>query len=349
MTLGPLMIDLEGLTLTTEEQQLLKHPLIGGVILFSRNYESPQQLIELTRQISEIRQPPLLISVDHEGGRVQRFRDQFSAIPAMAQLGKHYEHSPRQAIQWTEQIAWLLAIELRAAGVDFSFTPVLDINTLDAAGNSLSKVIGDRAFHSDPQVIVPLAQALIKGLKKAGMGSVGKHFPGHGSVEADSHHEIPIDKRTFKQIQTDLYPFKRLIQSGLTAIMPAHVIYEQIDQQPAGFSQYWMQTVLRQHLRFQGVIFSDDLCMAGACVIADISTRVRHALQAGCDMVLICNDRPTVLQAIDQCADLNLSPVSQARLIRLRGKGDIEWHELTKNYRWRQAQKVCQQLQDIEY
>ena len=347
MTLGPLMIDLEGLTLTAEEQQLLKHPLIGGVILFARNYESPQQLIDLTRQIAEIRQPPLLISVDHEGGRVQRFRDQFSAIPAMAKLGKHYETAPRQAIQWTEQLGWLLAIELRAVGVDFSFTPVLDINTLDDTGNSLSTVIGDRAFHSDPQIIVPLAQALIKGLKKAGMGSVGKHFPGHGSVAADSHHEIPIDNRSLKAIQTDLYPFQRLIKTGLAAIMPAHVIYEQVDKQPAGFSLYWMQTVLRQHLQFQGVIFSDDLSMAGACVISDIASRVHSALQAGCDMVLICNDRPTVLQAIDQCGDISLSPVSQARLIRLRGKGDIEWHELTRNYRWRQAQKVCQQLTDL--
>ncbi|WP_353573282.1 beta-N-acetylhexosaminidase [Candidatus Albibeggiatoa sp. nov. BB20] len=348
MTLGPLMIDLEGLTLTAEEQQLLKHPLVGGVILFSRNYESPQQLIELTSQISQIRQPPLLISVDHEGGRVQRFRDQFSALPAMAQLGKHYEHAPRQAIQWTEQIGWLLAIELRAAGVDFSFTPVLDIDVLDCAGVSLSNVIGNRAFHSDPQIVVTLAQALIKGLKKAGMGSVGKHFPGHGSVAADSHHEIPIDSRSLKEIQTDLYPFKRLIQSGLSAIMPAHVIYNQVDEQPAGFSHYWMQTVLRQHLRFQGVIFSDDLTMEGASVIGDISARVHCALQSGCDMVLICNDRPAVLQVIEQCRDVTLAPVSQARLIRLRGKGDIQWHELTNNYRWRQAQKVCQQLLDAQ-
>lgn len=344
MTLGPLMIDLEGLTLTTEEQQLLKHPLIGGVILFSRNYESPQQLIELTKQIAYIRQPPLLISVDHEGGRVQRFRAGFSALPAMARLGQHYDCVPKKALYWAEQVGWLLAIELRAVGVDFSFTPVLDINTLDAAGNSVSSVIGDRAFHSNPQVVVALAQALIKGLKKAGMGSVGKHFPGHGSVSADSHHEVPIDARSLKAIETDLYPFRRLIQSGLSAIMPAHVIYNQVDSQPAGFSQYWMQTLLRQHLRFQGVIFSDDLSMQGASVIGDMPVRVNCALQAGCDMLLICNHRSAVLQVLEQCSHLSLSPVSQARLIRLRGKGSVQWHELTRNYRWRRAQKTLCEL-----
>ncbi len=338
MTLGPLMIDLEGLTLTEKEQQLLKHPLIGGVILFTRNYTSPQQLSLLTQQIRQIRQPSLLISVDHEGGRVQRFREHFTTLPAMAKLGQYYDCAPHQALQWSEQIGWLLATELRAVGVDFSFTPVLDVNI------GISEVIGDRAFHSDQQVVAVLAQALVKGLKKAGMGSVGKHFPGHGAVSADSHHEIPVDCRPLKHIQADLYPFQHLIKIGLTAIMPAHVIYSQVDNQPAGFSRYWMQNVLRQHLHFQGVIFSDDLNMEGASVISDMPARVNSALQAGCDMVLICNNRPAVLQVMEQCNHLSLAPVSQARLIRLRGKGGMQWHELAKNYRWRQAQKVCQQL-----
>jgi beta-N-acetylhexosaminidase len=334
MILGPLMVDLSGQTLTQEELELLQHPFIGGVILFSRNYSNITNIIELIKQIQALRNPPLLLAVDHEGGRVQRFKTEFTQLPAMASLGKYYVHDPRQAIYFAEQIAWLLATELRAVGVDFSFTPVLDLDM------GISQVIGDRALHSDPEIVTILAKALIRGLKKAGMAAVGKHFPGHGAVAADSHHAIPIDERG--NIQADILPFKRLINLGLTAIMPAHVIYSHFDQQPAGFSRYWLQEVLRRQLHFSGAIISDDLSMQGASAVGDMSARVQLALNVGCDLLLLCNDRAAVIKVLDSYKQPLLNPVSQARLIRLRGKRThLAWTQLSGNYRWRQAHKIC--------
>lgn len=335
MALGHLMIDLEGLYLTIEERELLKHPLVGGVILFSRNYESPEQVAALTADIHALRTPPLLIAVDHEGGRVQRFRQGFTRLPASARLGQLYDQQPRLAIHYAEQVGWLMAIELRAVGVDFSFAPVIDL------GKGISSVIGDRALHQNPDVITHLAQALLLGMRQAGMAAVGKHFPGHGSVVADSHHAVPVDERDFTDIQfTDLVPFARLIKNDLAAIMPAHVIYPKVDSIPAGFSARWLQGILRTQLGFQGVIFSDDISMAGAAVMGDVTARAQQALHAGCDMVLICQDREAAIQVIDHLGTYH-SPVSQARLIRMHGQKALQWQQLAQQPQWIKAQEIC--------
>lgn len=314
MSLGPVMLDIEGTELNENDIRRLQHPLVGGIILFSRNYQSPEQLKALTAAIHKVRQPPLLIAVDHEGGRVQRFREGFTRIPPMRELGKIWDHNPRKARQLAEEAGWILAAELRAHGVDFSFTPVLDIDY----GNS--GVIGDRAFHRNTQAIAELANSLMHGLRKGGMAAVGKHFPGHGFVAADSHVAIPVDEREFDRIaEEDLQPFRRMVDDGLAAIMPAHVIYPQVDDKPAGFSERWLQKVLRQRLGFNGVIFSDDLSMEGAVVAGDVTQRALAALNAGCDMVLLCN-RPDLADELLHNLKWDISAVSLARLARMHGK-----------------------------
>jgi len=333
------MIDLAGHSLNDDDRHLLRHPLVGGVILFSRNYASPQQITELVEEIHKLRQPPLLVAVDHEGGRVQRFREGFIHLPPAARLGILYDYDQNHALAVAEQIGWLLAAELRAVGVDLSFAPVLDL------GRGISTVIDDRAFHAHPQVVAKLAHATMRGMRSAGMMAVGKHFPGHGSVVADSHHAVPIDERRFADIQfEDLVPFERLINMGLPAMMPAHVIYSQIDSQPAGFSAHWLQTILRQILDFQGTIFSDDVSMAAAAVAGDTLARTRQALQAGCDMVLICNDRPAVKIVLEQLGNYH-SAVSQVRLIRLHGMAAPNWETLHHDKRWLQAKQLCRELE----
>ena len=314
MSLGPVMLDIEGTELNENDIRRLQHPLVGGIILFARNYQSPEQLKALTTAIHQVRQPPLLIAVDHEGGRVQRFREGFTRIPPMRELGKVWDHNPRKARQLAEEAGWILAAELRAHGVDFSFTPVLDIDY----GNS--GVIGDRAFHRNTQAIAELANSLMHGLRKGGMAAVGKHFPGHGFVAADSHVAIPVDEREFDRIaEEDLQPFRRMIDDGLAAIMPAHVIYPQVDDKPAGFSERWLQKVLRQRLGFNGVVFSDDLSMEGAVVAGNVTQRALAALNAGCDMVLLCN-RPDLADELLQNLKWDISAVSLARLARMHGK-----------------------------
>ena len=259
IALGPVILDVAGIELTADDRKRLAHPMVGGVILFARNYESPPQLAQLTRDIRVQRQPPLLIAVDQEGGRVQRFRDGFTALPAMRELGAVWDSDPAQAKRLAQSVGYVLATELRAHGVDLSFTPVLDVDH----GNS--SVIGDRAFHSSPNAITELALGLIHGLALGGMSSVGKHFPGHGHVTADSHREIPVDARPYAAIEaSDLQPFRRLIENGLGGIMPAHVVYPDVDTKPAGFSEIWLKQILRQRLGFDGIIFSDDLSMEGA-------------------------------------------------------------------------------------
>ena len=307
------MLDVVGTELTADDIKRLQHPLVGGVILFARNFKDCAQLHALTASIHELRSPPLLIAVDHEGGRVQRFRDGFTKIPPMREFGKIWDIDHKKAKQLALEAGWILAAELRAHGIDFSFTPVLDMDY----GDSL--VIGDRAFHKNTQAINELAFSLMQGLKKGGMAAVGKHFPGHGFVVADSHVSIPIDERTFDEIaQNDMQPFRQMIDEGLPAIMPAHVIYPKVDDKPAGFSQKWLQKVLRERLGFNGVIFSDDLSMEGASVGGDVTTRSLAALNAGCDMVLLCN-RPDLADELLEKLEWKMPAQSIVRLARMHG------------------------------
>lgn len=307
------MLDVVGTELSAADIRRIQHPLVGGVILFARNYSSPSQLKALTESIHAVRQPPLLIAVDHEGGRVQRFREGFTRIPPMREFGKIWDEHPRKARQLAEEAGWIIACELRAHGIDFSFTPVLDMDYGE------SQVIGDRAFHGKAQAINELAFSLLQGLKRGGMAAVGKHFPGHGFVVADSHVAIPVDEREFDQIaQHDMQTFRQLIDDGIQAIMPAHVIYPKVDDKPAGFSERWLQKVLRQRLGFNGVIFSDDLSMEGAGVAGDVTQRALAALNAGCDMALLCNQPE---QADELLANLkwDVQATSLARLARMHG------------------------------
>ena len=334
------MLDLRGTAIEADEREFLQHPLVGGVILFSRNYHDPEQLSALTQEIHSLRQTPLLIAVDHEGGRVQRFREHFSSLPACHHYGQKYEEEPKVAFELCEKAGWLLAVELLAVGVDFSFAPVLDLN------KKVSQVIGDRAFHKDPEVVADLAKHFMNGMKRAGMMAVGKHFPGHGSVAEDSHHNVPFDKRRYVDIaMSDFIPFERLINAGLPAIMPAHVIYPEVDSLPAGFSRKWLQSVLREQLGFQGVIFSDDISMAGAEVIGDYRARTEAALEAGCDMVLICNNQEAATEVLDKM-QVESNPASQVRLMRMHGmKSEESLTTLQSNNEW---QQIANEITAIE-
>ncbi len=312
--LGPLMLDVRGAELTDDDRKRLSHPLVGGVILFARNYASPVQLAQLTADIRALKSPPLLIAADQEGGRVQRFREGFTRLPPMGVLGRLYDTHPHQAKALARETGYVMAAELRAHGVDLSFAPVLDLDY------GVSSVIGDRAFHHDPQAVIELSHAVMQGMKDAGMAACGKHFPGHGCIVADSHVATPIDERDYADIALkDLLPFKALIDMGLAAVMPAHVIYPKVDAAPAGFSRVWLQKVLRGELNFQGMIFSDDLTMEGAAVAGDITARVRAALDAGCDMALICN-RPDLADEVLAGLDFEWSAASRVRLARLHGE-----------------------------
>ncbi len=282
---GPVMLDVSGLELEPEDRERIRHPLVGGVILFARNYDSPGQLSALTTEIRALRDPAPLIAVDHEGGRVQRFRTGFTAIPPMRTLGALWDRDVAAAVAEAERLGRVIASELAAHGIDFSFIPVLDLD------HGSSTVIGDRAFHGNPNAVAHLASALHRGLRAGGSVGVGKHFPGHGFVAADSHHEIPVDERPLDALlKDDLVPFGALVRLGLEAVMPAHVLYPAVDVLPAGFSRIWLQDILRGRLGFDGMIFSDDLSMAGARGIGDIVARADAAWAAGCDMVLVCND-----------------------------------------------------------
>lgn len=312
--LGPVVLDVEGPALAAEDRRRLLHPLTGGVILFSRNYASPEQLVELTADIHALRSPPLIIAVDHEGGRVQRFREGFTAIPAMRELGRVWDANPPEAKHRAHDIGYVLAAELRAHGVDLSFAPVLDVDH----GNS--SVIGDRALHSDPQAVAELARALVHGMRQAGMSAVGKHYPGHGHVRADSHHEIPVDDRSYAEIERDdIVPFHRLIGAGLGGIMPAHVIYPQVDRSPAGFSSIWLKKILRTELKFDGAVFSDDLSMEAASIAGGVVERAQAALNAGCDMVLVCNN-PAAADELLAGFDFSIPAITLARLARMHGR-----------------------------
>lgn len=306
-TIGPVMLDIASTKLEPKDKQMLASDLCGGLILFARNFESAEQVFQLTSEIRKIK-PNIIIAVDQEGGRVQRFKDEFSALPPIAQLGNLYRLEPQQAISFAEDLGELMALEIQSVGCDISFAPVLDL------GLESSRVIGNRAFSTDAEVICELGRAYILGMKSAGMAATAKHFPGHGSIEADSHFEIPYDERALEEIEnSDLIPFAQL-NDQYAAVMPAHIIYSQVDEQPAGFSTFWLQQVLRQKLGFNGVIFSDDLSMKGAHVVGDFSLRAERALAAGCDMILVCNDRPATEQVMDSLKGFKQQPQSSQRL-----------------------------------
>ena len=331
MSLGPVMLGISGLVLTAEERSLLRHPRVGGVILFSRNYQDPEQVTALIDEIHQLRQPRLLVAVDQEGGRVQRLRDGFTRLPPVRRLGEVYDADPVRARKLARISGWLMASELRSVGIDFSFAPVLDLDY------GCCPVIGNRAFHRDPYAVSELALAYATGMHQAGMEAVGKHFPGHGGVSADSHLELPVDPRPLTALLADdLIPFERLIGHGLAGIMPAHVLYPEIDDQPAGFSARWLSEILRGRFGFQGAIFSDDLDMAGAAGAGGPLARAHAALAAGCDLVLACNDREAAL-AIVEGLDEPPDPAGQLRLTRLHGREPLERPTLLNSEAWREA------------
>jgi beta-N-acetylhexosaminidase len=331
LPLGSIMIDIEGLALTATDVKRLLNPLVAGVILFSRHYESIEQLQKLTTAIHQLRHPRLLIAVDHEGGRVQRFRAGFTGLPAMQKIGDLYQQNKVQAQQLAETTGWLLATELLVCGVDFSFAPVVDLNY------GTSSVIGDRSFAEQEKDVADLSFQLMNGMHKAGMCAVAKHFPGHGYIKEDTHTEIAIDYRSLEQIiQKDIQPFLHLISNNIEAIMPAHVIYPKIDELPAGFSAKWLQDILRKQCHFDGAIISDDISMRAVTNLGTPSQVAAKALAAGCDLVLVCND----LRASDEVlANLQYqaSVVSHARLIRLHGKPIIQYQHLGNNPLWQAA------------
>jgi beta-N-acetylhexosaminidase len=313
MTLGPLMVDVAGKVLTPEDRDLLRHPLVGSVILFTRNYESPEQLAALVDDIRALRSPPLLVAVDHEGGRVQRFRSGFSVLPPARRVGLEFELNPQQGLAMARSIAWLMAAELRALHIDFSFAPCVDLDY------GVSEIIGDRAYHANPETVARLALAAVQGMRQAGMAATAKHFPGHGAVVADSHLALPVDRRTLADLAPDLLPYRRLIPNELAAVMMGHVLFPAVDDVPASFSRRWVGEVLRGELDFRGVVFADDLTMEGASVMGGVVARAEAALEAGCDVLPVCNRRASVIELIDGLKSLP-GPASQMRIRLMRGK-----------------------------
>jgi len=343
MTLGPLMIDVQGKTLTEEDRDLMAHPLVGAVILFTRNFESIEQLERLVADIRAVRTPPLLVTVDHEGGRVQRFRKGFTVLPSMRLIGREYDLDPVAGKLLARQCGWLMASELRAIGVDLSFAPCVDLDY------GVSSVIGDRAFHRDPQVVAELAISFTGGMREAGMAACAKHFPGHGFVAPDSHVAMPVDRRPLADMDEDIAPYRRLIANGIASIMAAHVVFSEADGRPAGFSRYWMRQELRERLGFSGAIFTDDLSMAGAAVIGDMPERAKAALDAGCDVLSLCNNRQGVLQVIESLRGSG-DPLSQVRMARLHGKPGLTREALHASNDWQACEgaiKGCMERPDL--
>lgn len=330
--MGPIMLDLTGYEVTPDEKEILDHPLIGGIILFSRNYHDHQQLSELITQIKDATRNDIIIAVDHEGGRVQRFREGFSAIPAMGDIFQKCNGDFDKASEYAKQFGWLMAAEVLAFGIDISFAPVLDIN-----GNS--EVIGDRSFSDNPEIIIQMASRFIEGMHDAGMKSTGKHFPGHGNVQEDSHIAIPVDKRGKEEILNyDMRVFQAINDRGLLdAVMPAHVIYPEVDKLPAGFSREWIRGILRKNMNFDGVVFSDDLSMEGATVIGDFADRSKAALDAGCDMVLVCNHREGAVKVIDSLPSTYLASERLPKM-KMDSGATQGIAELQKSYLWKESQ-----------
>lgn len=327
---GPAVVDVLGTALSDEDRERIRHPAAGAVILFARNYESPEQLRLLCEDIERLREPALPVCVDHEGGRVQRFRAGFSAIPPMREVGRLWDRDRERARAAAHAVGYVIGAELGAHGVDFSFTPVLDLDY------GASSVIGDRALHFDPTAVGVLAACVVQGLAQAGMAAVGKHFPGHGFATADSHVALPRDERTLREIMAkDVLPYRKAIEAGLAAVMPAHVVFPQADAQPAGYSKFWLQEVLRGRLGFQGVVFSDDLAMEGACVAGGPPERARAALEAGCDMVLLCNDPKGCDELLESLKGIALKDAARLQAMRRKGGRDLR-----KSVAYREAQQL---------
>ncbi|MFI3186068.1 MAG: beta-N-acetylhexosaminidase [Methylococcaceae bacterium] len=330
LPIGPIMLDVGGLTLAADEKEKINHPNTGAVILFSRNYQNPEQVTELINSIRAARNGSLLIAVDQEGGRVQRFQNGFTRLPPAA----IYATAPELA----EPAGWLMAAELRAVGVDFSFAPVLDIDC------GVSEIIGNRSFSTDATLATQLSSLFRKGMNAAGMAATGKHFPGHGAVALDSHLTLPIDERELDEIRAkDLMPFKQLISEGLEGIMPAHVLYPKIDPNPAGFSPFWIQQILRKELNFNGTVFSDDLSMEGAASVGDFPERARLAQLAGCDMILVCNNPAAAEQVLD-ALPITEDPVREQRLKRMQGKQSLNREQLLQSEKWQRISTLLNTL-----
>ena len=337
MSLGPLMIDLAGTSVSAEEYELLRHPLVGGVILFTRNFAGPEELTALVSAIHAARTPALIVAVDQEGGRVQRFRPGFSLLPPARRIGHEFDLDARAGLNLARSLGWLMAAELRAHGVDISFAPCVDLDY------GLSEVVGDRAFHASADAVGQLAVAWMHGMRDAGMAATAKHFPGHGAVVADSHLTLPIDRRSLADLAPDLAPYRRLIANGLPAIMAAHVLFPAVDSAPASLSGRWIRDVLRGDLMFQGVVFADDLSMGGAAAAyGDVVTRARQALAAGCDMLPVCNNRASVIELL-QHLDVEPQPASSMRLVRLHGRASPGSAELTASPEWLRARQLLAQ------
>jgi beta-N-acetylhexosaminidase len=310
------MVDIAGTELTADDVRVLAHPMVGSVLLFTRNYSNPQQVAALTAAIRALRTPHLLIAVDHEGGRVQRFREGFTRLPAARLLGRRFDEDRRDALALAQSVGWLMAGELRAVGVDFSFAPCVDLDY------GVSEIIGDRSFHSDPDSVAALAVATMSGMREAGMAAVAKHFPGHGAVVADSHTALPVDRREFVDLEADIRPYRPLIDNHLPGVMAAHVVFPAVDPLPASLSKRWITGVLRGELGFHGCVFADDLTMAGAAAFGDAMARVDLSLAAGCDVLPICNDRHSVELVLGRFGANVGSAASQARLVRMRARGE---------------------------
>ena len=331
-SLGPLMIDLKGTGLDAEEREWLQAPAVGGVILFTRNFADLKQLGRLVAEIHSVRKPPLLVAVDHEGGRVQRFRRPFTELPPMRALGHLYDRDPDEALRTARAFGWLMASELRALDIDLSFAPVIDLDL------GIAEVIGDRALHPGAEVVSALSAEFSAGANAAGMAVTAKHFPTHAGARADSHTALAVDDRDLDQLTDDLAPYHYLIAAGIESVMVGHVIFPAVDPLPASLSPFWMREQLRERLGFDGAVLSDDMSMAGADVGGDCGQRILHSLEAGCDMVLLCNAPGETPGAIEALADYR-NPASQPRLARLRGGAGTAWKELRGSDQWRVARK----------
>jgi beta-N-acetylhexosaminidase len=340
--MGPIIIDLQGTDISAEEKELILHPMVGGIIFFTRNFADIEQISSLSHKIKKIK-PECLLCVDQEGGRVQRFKEGFTKLPPLKVLGDLIEKgvAMSEIVTLSEQLGMLMALEVRSVGVDLSFAPVLDL------GKGVSDVVLDRAIHASPEFVSLLATAYVRGMEKVGMQATGKHFPGHGSVKLDSHHSLPEDFRGLSEIKEDMMPFQVLIQEKIAAIMPAHIVYPEIDSLPVGFSPYWLKTILREQMQFQGAIISDDLSMAGATIIGDYIERTKQAITAGCDSVLICNNREGAISVLDNVR-LKDNQESLARRTALLARGSSpDFSVLKKSQLWQEAASVLDILKPV--